>query len=137
MTLLLGLGIAVGESHYNAIDLEGFEYESPAVELDSVRITYYEPLPWQCQGNPLITANGSHIDTVALRKKEIHWCAVSRDIEAIYPMGSEIEVFISEGHRWNGTWKIMDRTSARLTKTIDILSNTDKGGCYRGKVRGV
>lgn len=103
--------------------------------MDDVRITYYEPVAEQCWGDPLVTANGSRIDTVALRNKEIHWCAVSRDIEEDFPMGSEIEIFISEGHRWNGIWKIMDRTSARLTNTIDILSNTDKGGCYKGTIK--
>lgn len=106
-----------------------------SVILKDVRVTYYSPVPEQCSGNPLITANGSVIDTIALRKKEIRWCAVSRDVEELFPMGSEIEIFITEGHRWNNVYKIVDRTSARLTKTVDILSNTDKGGCYRGAIK--
>ena len=123
------------EANKPRISIGDYEYEEPP--LENVRISYYEPVAEQCQGNPLITASSAKIDTIALRNGEIRWVAVSRDLEDRFRFGDSIEIFISEGHKWNGNYLVNDRTSKRLTKTVDILSNTFKGGCYQGQITKV
>jgi len=122
------------DERLTAIEQE-LELPIPQVSAEGVRVTYYEPVAEQCWGNPLITANGSRIDTTALRAGKIRWVAVSRDMERLFPMGSTIKIYIREGHAWNGLYQVNDRTSARLSKTIDILSNTFNGGCYKGTIK--
>lgn len=86
-----------------------------------VSVTCYQPLKEQCSGNPLITADGSHINLNDLYNNKIKWCAVSPDIINNYyklhkkskPKYIHIDGF--------GIYEIHDRTSSRFHNRIDIL----------------
>ena len=86
-----------------------------------VSVTCYQPLKEQCSGNPLITADGSHINLNDLYNNKIKWCAVSPDIINNYykshkkgkPKYIHIDGF--------GIYEIHDRTSSRFRNRVDIL----------------
>ena len=50
----------------------------PFIELD--RATTYYCNESQCDNDPFTTADGSVIDPVKLKNKQIRWCALSRDL---------------------------------------------------------
>jgi hypothetical protein len=52
--------------------------QSPFIQLD--RATTYYCNVSQCDNYPFTTADGSVIDPIKLKNKEIRWCALSRDL---------------------------------------------------------
>jgi len=99
-----------------------------------VTITTYNPTKAQCDDTPLITSCRAHIDTFALRREELKWCAVSRNLLETYHYGDTIEVFIKDGHMYNGRYKVMDTMNKRFTNYIDILT-LSKGGKWQGRIK--
>ena len=98
-------------------------------DADSVLITWYNPVESQCDDDPLITADLSKIDLSALKRRDIRWIAVSRDLleAGKYQMGDT--VFInSPNEKINGEWVIHDKMNSRFTKRIDLL--VSKGDTY-------
>jgi hypothetical protein len=97
-----------------------------------VSVSHYYPDVKQCWGNPTITADGSKIDTVALRNGMLKWCALSRDMiwceyrqtltkdttvwRGKYRFGDSIYV---SGLGW---YVVKDVMNARWRQKIDILS---------------
>jgi hypothetical protein len=97
-----------------------------------VSVSHYYPDPRQCQGDPTITADGSKIDTVALRNGTLKWCALSRDMiwceyrqtltkdttvwSGKYRFGDSIYV---SGLGW---YVVKDVMNKRFKSKIDILS---------------
>ena len=85
-----------------------------------VSVSHYYPDVKQCQGDPTITADGSKIDTVALRNGTLKWCALSRDMlkrwGGQYDYGDSIYV---SGLGW---YEVHDCMAARWKQKIDILS---------------
>lgn len=93
------------------------------------KVTCYQPVKAQCGSNPLVTADGSRIHLGKLKRGEIKWCAVSRDISRMFPKGCKKKMIHIEGH---GIYEVKDATSARLTKTVDLLIHpTHKPFCKR------
>lgn len=93
------------------------------------RVTCYQPVKSQCGSNPLVTADGSRIHFGKLKRGEIKWCAVSRDISRMFPKGCKKKMIHIEGY---GIYEVKDATSARLTKTVDLLIHpTHKPFCKR------
>jgi len=102
-----------------------------------VSVSHYYPDPRQCQGDPTITADGSKIDTVALRNGTLKWCALSRDMiwcehrqtltkdttvwRGKYRFGDSIYV---SGLGW---YEVRDAMNARWKQKVDILSYTRVG----------
>ena len=84
-------------------------------------MTVYHAVSSQTDDTPLITANGSIIDTVNVPR----WVAVSKDLEDDFPLGSYIIIDCNCKH--NGIWQINDRMNARWNKRIDILLHPSKG----------
>lgn len=82
-----------------------------------VRLTHYHPVKAQCDTHPLITADGSKIDLHKLKKGQIRWCAVSRDIWKMFPKNRKKTIWI-EGY---GIYEVRDVTNERMRNTIDIL----------------
>jgi hypothetical protein len=97
-----------------------------------VSVSHYYPDVKQCQGDPTITADGSKIDTVALRNGTLKWCALSRDMiwceyrqtltkdttvwRGKYRFGDSIYV---SGLGW---YVVKDVMNKRFKSKIDILS---------------
>jgi hypothetical protein len=97
-----------------------------------VAISHYYPDVKQCWGDPTITADGSKIDTVALRNGQLKWCALSRDMiwceyrqtltkdttvwRGKYRFGDSIYV---SGLGW---YVVKDVMNKRFRSKIDILS---------------
>lgn len=90
-----------------------------------VTATYYNPVKSQCQGNPLITADGSKINLKKLRNKEIRWIAVSRDLLKYYNYGDTV-IIASSNDKLSGEWIVRDCMNKRFRRRIDFLSHDKK-----------
>ena len=84
--------------------------------------TYYNPTVNQCDSNPLITADGSKINLDKLKKKQIRWIAVSRDLLDHYKYGDKVLVR-SNNKVLNGVWIVKDTMNKRHKRRIDILTH--------------
>lgn len=99
--------------------------------------TYYNPVSAQCQGNPLITADGSKINQKKLKLEKIRWVALSRDL--IKRWGGHFDygdtIYVHHKHPdVNGLWVVRDCMNARFTNRIDFLVHLDND--FVGMVRG-
>lgn len=102
---------------------------------NEVTITCYNAVAEQCGANPLMTASGKKIDLDKLDSGELRYVAVSRDLLKQYKYGDVVEVFISEGHPYNGSWIVADTMHKRWTNKIDLLlSKHQKVGRWHGKM---
>ena len=94
------------------------------------RATCYNAEPSQCQGNPLITADGSHIDTVALRHGSLRWVALSRDQltrwGGTFNYGDTIRVFSLSAPELCGKWVVRDCMNARYKNSVDFLTDRSR-----------
>lgn len=78
----------------------------------------------QTDSTPLITADGSLIDTTNI--DELRWCAISRDLEKLdIKMGDRILVF-GVGQDYDGVWIIKDRMNKRFKRKIDFLISKER-----------
>ena len=103
------------------------------IELD--RGTRYYCEVRQCDSDPFTTADGSIIDPIKLKNKEIRWCALSRDLiwneyrqgihaegfKGLYEFGDTIFVISETCPQINGKWIIHDTMNKRYKKSIDFL----------------
>lgn len=96
------------------------------------KVTCYQPVKSQCGSNPLVTADGSRIHLGKLKRGEIKWCAVSRDISRMFPKGCKKKMIHIEGH---GIYEVKDATSARLTKTVDLLIHPSHKPFYKRNIK--
>jgi hypothetical protein len=109
--------------------------QSP-IELD--RATTYNVDVEQCDNDPLTTADGSRIDTVALANGELRWCALSRDLiydeerqklhdydttifRGFFLFGDTIVVESISSPQINGKWCVRDCMNKRYKRSIDFL----------------
>jgi hypothetical protein len=102
----------------------------------STTMTYY-PTFDQCDSTPWSTADHSKIDPVKLRKKEIKWLALSRDLiwdeerqklykdtthwRGPYPFGSVLYLKSSSKPWINGHWTVHDCKGPSYENSIDLL----------------
>ncbi len=100
-----------------------------------VSATYYNPVAEQCWGDPLVTASGKRIDLEKLKRDEIKWIAVSRDLLAHYNYGDKVMLSCSDDPSIEGIYTIEDTMNKRFKNKIDLLWHTDKKG--KGKWEGV
>ena len=106
---------------------------------ETYTITVYNAVPSQCNGDHLITADGSKIDIHKLKNGKLKWCAVSRDmLKSGYKYGDRIEI-LSPDPLISGIYEIHDTTSPRFTRRIDILMpETIRAGKWTGvKIRKI
>lgn len=82
-----------------------------------VTVTCYQPVEAQCDSGPLITADGSKIDLHKLKKGDIKWCAISRDLLWLFPKDKPKRVYI-EGY---GIYEVRDVMNNRFNHRLDIL----------------
>lgn len=85
-----------------------------------VTLTVYNPVASQCDKNPNVTADGTKIDLNKLKRGQLKYCAVSRDLLPFLPYGSMIEI---EGH---GVYVVHDTMNKRFNHYIDILQHSDE-----------
>jgi 3D (Asp-Asp-Asp) domain-containing protein len=85
-----------------------------------VKLTCYNPKPEQCQGNPLQTASTDMIDLNKLKRGELHWCAVSRDLKDKLPFGTIVNI---DGF---GNHVVKDLMGPGIYNGIDILQDENK-----------
>lgn len=95
----------------------------------TVTLTTYNPVTSQCDADPLITANGTKIDTLKVKSGEQRIAAISRDLLDAIPMGSEIYI---EGH---GNYIVADLMNKRFTHYVDILQSIDKKNFKKDNIK--
>lgn len=113
--------------------------------------TTYNATTGQCDSSPEYTADGSYIDPIKLKNKEIRWVALSRDLiwddyrqtifkdtthwRGTWKFGDTIEVYSNEFPHLNGEWVVHDCKAASHSNSIDFLmdpeNNTPKLGLGR------
>ena len=102
-----------------------------------VLATTYNTTVAQCDSTPNKTADGSYIDPVKLRNKEIRWVALSRDLiwddyrqtifedtthwRGDWEFGDTIEVYSSKFPHLDGEWVVHDCKSDSCKMSIDFL----------------
>ena len=106
---------------------------SPFIQLN--RATTYYCNVRQCDNDPFTTADGSVIDPIKLKNKQIRWCALSRDLiydeyrqgihsegfRGLFEFGDTITVYSKTCPQINGKWTIHDTMNKRYTRSIDFL----------------
>ena len=85
--------------------------------ITHVTVTCYQPVEAQCDSDPLITVDGSKIDLKKLKRGEIKWCAISRDLLWLFPKDKPKRVHI-EGY---GIYEVRDVMNKRFNHRLDIL----------------
>lgn len=97
-----------------------------------VKLTGYHPVKSECDANPLITADGSHVDLRKLKKGKIRWCAVSRELLRHFPKDKPKRIWIED----YGVYEVRDVTHKRIKNTVDIMLHpADKQVIFRRGVR--
>lgn len=108
-------GVSRSEIHVN-LDFSNFR---------EVLATYYNAVPDQCNGNHLITADGSKINKNKLKQGKLRWVAVSRDLRSKYKYGSKIYVY-SKNENLRGIWEVHDTMNKKYKNRIDFLFHETK-----------
>lgn len=86
-------------------------------------VTVYHPVKEQTDDSPLVTYDGSRIDLRKLKRGELKWCAISRDLLWMFPKGKPKRILI-EGL---GIYEVRDTMNERFDHRVDILLHpTDK-----------
>lgn len=115
------------------IVIEDEEEVMDSVITHIVTITNYNPVPAQTNGNPLITADLSKIDTVKLKSGELRWCAVSRNLLKEGGIGYGDKILVeSDDPKISGEWEVHDTMHKRYIDYVDLLyPTTKKGGKWK------
>lgn len=102
----------------------------PAISLiQEVTGTYYHAEVSQCDDNPFITADQSEIDSVKLKKGELRWVALSRDLLKRWkgPINYGDTIYIHHSNdELRGNWIVHDCMNARYKNRIDFLAHPGK-----------
>lgn len=87
-------------------------------------LTIYNPEVGQCDDSPLITANNSRIDLDKLRRNEIRWMALSRDLlkrwNGAFNYGDTVVLETGDADI-DGRWVINDNMNKRFRNRGDLL----------------
>jgi hypothetical protein len=101
------------------------EYETRTV-LNA--LTVYNPTVGQCDRTPMVTANNSKIDKVKLRKQEIRWMALSRNLlkrwKGKFHYGDTV-IVNSGDPTIDGFWIIKDTMNKRYKNYGDLLFDSE------------
>ena len=100
-------------------DLSDYTYLD-TINYFNVVATKYNPVLEQCDSDPLITADGSYIDTLSLMKGDLKWVAISRDLRKYFNYGDTIVV--ENSPEIDGEYVVHDTMNPRWKSRIDLLS---------------
>lgn len=87
-----------------------------------VTASYYNPTKAQCGSTPLITADGSKINSDWVMDGRVRWIAVSRDLRPHFPYGCLVKISGSGDARIDGIWEVHDTMNSRYKMRIDLLT---------------
>lgn len=107
-----------------------------------VTVTVYNPVPEQCNSDPLCTADMSRIDLGKLKRGEIRWIALSRDLlGSQFNYGDTIRLSCESDSSINGEYVVHDTMNKKWTNRADILIHQDndpgRGKWENVKIEGV
>lgn len=100
-------------------DLSDYIYLD-TINYFNVVATKYNPVLEQCDSDPLITADGSYIDTLLLMKGDLKWVAISRDLRKYFNYGDTI--IVENSPEIDGEYVVHDTMNPRWKSRIDLLS---------------
>ena len=108
-------------------DSEKEEREEKKQEWGKVCVTVYNPVMEQCDSTPLITADNSEIDLAELKKGNLKWVAVSRDLlkNGVVKYGDKVRINCKEDPTLSGIYTVHDTMHPRWKKHIDILAHQE------------
>lgn len=86
-----------------------------------VTVTRYNPVRAQCDDDPLTTADNSKINLHKLRKGNLRWVAISRDLRNKFKYGDIIYIDSSDANI-RGEYIVHDTMHPRFSNRIDILT---------------
>jgi hypothetical protein len=91
-------------------------------------LTIYNPEERQCDADPLITANNSRIDLEKLRRNQIRWMALSRNLlkrwNGAFNYGDTVSLHSGDA-TIDGLWVINDNMNKRFRDRGDLLFHRD------------
>lgn len=137
MRLLLVFALLIGLVRMNPTRIEDTDETEYEFLVDSLKkcgqwykqkevvVTRYRPLPEETDDTPLQTADLSIISLEKLKKGEIRWVAVSRDLLRDYSYGGTIRLTTGDPEI-DGEYEIHDTMNPRWTGRIDILTHPSK-----------
>ena len=101
-----------------------------------IRLTVYNPVTEQCDSTPDITADNSKIDMKKLKKGNLRWVAVSRDLLAMSGFGEKIKIHCPGDPSLSGVYEIHDVMNARYRESVDVLFHQDirTHGAYKANL---
>lgn len=109
-------------------DIERKIYVKSDTQVILDALTVYNPSQAQCDQTPLITASNSRINTDELKKQNIRWMALSRDLlkrwKGSFHYGDTVLVTAGDP-QIDGLWVIKDTMNKRYKKRGDLLFDTD------------
>lgn len=97
--------------------MKSLEEQKKLRKAQRVVATMYYAVESQCDSDPLITANMSHINPY--RATQHHWIAVSRNLLKRFHYGQKVKL-VGCGKK-NGVYTIVDTMNPRFKNKIDIL----------------
>jgi hypothetical protein len=100
------------------------KFEPPIIELTG---SVYNATVKQCDADPLTTASTSKINLKKLKKGQIRWVALSRDL--LKRWGGKIDyndsIYIIGGEK-EGWWVVKDCMNKRYKNRVDFLTYKEK-----------
>ena len=104
--------------------------------ITHVTLTCYQPVEEQCNSDYLHTADNSFIDLKKLKKGELKWVAISRDLLYLFPLGSKVKITDETTGKCYGTYIVKDKMNKRWDHRMDILIHPDsKERIYEENIR--
>lgn len=108
------------------------EVKKVCTTIKLIYATIYRVDKNQCWNNPIITADGTVIDTVKLNRDEIKYIAVSQDMlkrnGGIFSYGDSVYLNIPNAPSFTGKYTVHDCMNKRYKKSVDILTGVRKQG---------
>ena len=132
---LLGMALFAMHPGHQKLKEERKIIEESKDTLSLKRATVYHAVVAQCDADPLITADGSYIDTCLLNKGQLQWVALSQDLvydeykaslhkklfRGRFRFGDTVYVSSTKHSMMNGYYVVRDVMNRRYKQSMDFL----------------